>query len=107
EEAPSTPPQYRQPHGRMLMFWGCGEHAGPGQPLVIDFATLGQGEGAQRMMALMHAIAISPEAPPSPARDATYGDWPNSQTRTTIPPNGSLRGDHTVKGDYSPVINFT
>src|ERR1044072_6880084 len=29
---------YQQPRGRRVISWGCGEHAGPSQPTVIDFA---------------------------------------------------------------------
>jgi hypothetical protein len=104
---PGPPREYQPPHGRMLIFWGCGEHAGPGQPLVIDYASLGSVAGAQRMAALMHGIAVSAEQPPSPGRYATYGEWPNERSSDPIPAEGSLQGDHTVKGDYSPDIHFS
>ena len=107
EGPPSPPPQYQQPHGRMLIFWGCGEHAGPGQPYVIDFASLGAGAGGQQFMALTRGLAISQAQPPSPGRSATYGEWPNTQSRSSIPADGSLQGDHLVKGDYTPDIRFT
>jgi hypothetical protein len=107
EGPPSPPPQYQQPRGRMLIFWGCGEHAGPGQPYVIDFAKLGQGAGGQQFMALGRGLAVSPMQPPSPARNATYGEWPNAQSRTSVPGDGSLQGDHTVRGDYTPDIHFS
>jgi hypothetical protein len=107
ESEPGPPPQYQQPHGRMLIFWGCGEHAGPGQPLVIDFATVGQGAAAQRFMALSRGMAVRPMQPPSPARNVTYGEWPNAQSEVRVPPQGSLVGAHVVKGDYTPEIHFT
>ena len=40
EDRPQAPPEYRKPKGKMLFFWGCGEHARPGQPLVIDFSQM-------------------------------------------------------------------
>ena len=40
EERPTIPKEYQQPKGRMLIFWGCGEHAKAGQPIVIDFAQM-------------------------------------------------------------------
>ena len=105
EAEPGPPPQYRQPHGRMLIFWGCGEHAGPGQPVVIDFASLGQG-GAQKMMELSRGLGVTPMQPPSPLRNTSYGEWPNAQSDTQVPPDGSLQGAHRIHGNYSPDINF-
>jgi hypothetical protein len=107
EAAPSAPPQYRQPHGRMLIFWGCGEHAAPGQPLVIDFAALGSAQGAERMEGLMRGLAVAPMEPPSPARNATYGEWPNAQSSVAVPADGSLQGDHLIRGTYTPDIRFS
>jgi len=106
EAAPSPPAQYQQPKGRLLIFWGCGEHAAANQPLVIDFATLGQEGGARQMMGLLRSISIARMQPPSPATQATYGEWPNAQSRVTVPATGSLQGAHTVTGDYSPAIQF-
>ncbi len=108
EAEPGPPPRYQQPRGRMLIFWGCGEHAGPGQPLVIDFAKLGpQGQGAGQFAALSRGLGVTPMQPPSPGRNATYGEWPNVQSRTQVPPDGSLQGAHAVRGNYTPDINFT
>jgi hypothetical protein len=55
---------------------------------------------------LMKGVEFTRERPPSPSRYPGYGDWPNAQTRTQVPPNGSLVGDHTVRGNYSPEIRF-
>lgn len=108
ERAPGPPPQYQQPQGRMLIFWGCGEHAGPGQPYVIDFASMAKGgQGAQAFMGLMHSMAINPMQPPSPTRNATYGEWPNQQTQTSVPAEASLQGEHVVRGNYTPAIHFS
>ena len=35
---PELPGGAERPKGRVLLFWGCGAKAGPGQPLIIDFA---------------------------------------------------------------------
>ena len=32
------------PRGRLLLFWGCGERAPAGQPVILDFAKLARGE---------------------------------------------------------------
>jgi hypothetical protein len=107
ESEPGPPPQYHQPRGRVLIFWGCGEHAGAGQPLVIDFAKVAQGQMPAAFAALMHGLAVRPMQPPSPARNATYGEWPNTLGQTQVPPRGSLQGDHLIHGNYSPDIKFT
>jgi hypothetical protein len=90
----------QRPRGRMLIYWGCGEHAQG--PITIDFAKIGPGQPVPNLP----MIAASPGRPPGPGRYATYGQWPNEQARTTVPANGSLVGDHTIKGNYSPDIHF-
>jgi hypothetical protein len=52
-------------------------------------------------------IDVRPQTPPSAYRYKTYGDWPNERTQTSVPANGSLVGAHTVRGNYSPQINFS
>jgi hypothetical protein len=108
--APRTQPPYRAPtsgdggsNGRILIYWGCGEHVRPGQPYEIDLATLRSG----RVPPTMAALAIHPMTPPSQAGSATIGEWPNQRSRTVIPANASLVGDHTIRGNYSPDIHFT
>jgi hypothetical protein len=105
EESPNYVPQeYQKPRGRMLVFWGCGEHAKPGQPYVIDFAKMASGQ--QNPATLFRGIDYRPMQPPSPQRNRTYGEWPNKDTRDLVPANGSLVGDHTIRGNYNPEINF-
>lgn len=104
---PGVPQQFQRPRGRMLIFWGCGERAPQGQPVIIDFATLTDPAQAQRLAGLLRGLDVRPMQPPSPSRNATYGEWPNEQTRQSVPPEGSLAGAHTVRGNYSPEISFT
>jgi hypothetical protein len=91
-----------QPKGKLLIYWGCGEKAGAGQPVVIDFASVAAGRapnlGSRRI-----------NAPDGPlfGRSKSFGEWPNTQDPRTVPPEASLRGDHLVKGNYSPDIRFT
>lgn len=99
------PQEYQKPRGRMLIFWGCGEHARPGQPYVIDFAKMAAGQ--QNPANLFKGIDYRPMQPPSVTRNRTYGEWPNEKTRDLVPSNGSLVGAHTIRGNYSPEINFT
>jgi hypothetical protein len=95
--------QMERPRGRMLIYWGCGEHARPGQPAVIDFAAMTAG----RMPPIFANPAVRPMTPPSPATSTTYGEWPNERSQTRVPAGGSLLGEHVVRGNYSPEIRFT
>jgi hypothetical protein len=109
---PPIPREYQQPKGKILIFWGCGEHAKPGQPVVIDFsqmtpANMAAGKMPAGMEMLSKGMALSRMQPPSARRYATYGDWPNAQARTTVPGTGSLVGAHTIHGDYTPEIKFS
>ena len=91
-----------RPKGRILIYWGCGERAGPGQPAVIDMASLAAGK-AQSMMRTANVRYMTP---PSSDRAGTYGEWPNEKNGTQVPAGGSLVGAHVVKGNYSPEIRF-
>ncbi|MGZ8337648.1 MAG: hypothetical protein ACXWU1_13390 [Allosphingosinicella sp.] len=88
--------------GRILIYWGCGERARQGQPVEIDLARMSRGQ----VPPAMSGLDFRPMTPPSAATAATYGDWPNQRSRTTIPATGSLVGDHVVRGNYSPEIRF-
>jgi hypothetical protein len=94
--------QSERPKGRMLIYWGCGEQARPGQPAVIDFASMAAG----RMPSAFANMALKPMAPPSAATSATYGEWPNARSQARVPAGGSLVGEHVVRGNYSPEIRF-
>ena len=87
--------------GRMLIYWGCGEAARSNQPVEIDLARVSQGQ-AQALAGFTHR----PMTPPNPASVSTYGEWPNQRSRVTIPANGSLVGEHVVRGNYTPEIRF-
>lgn len=106
DPSPEIPRDFQRPKGRMLIFWGCGERARPGQPLVIDFAQMSAGKMPAGMEAMTRGLNITPMQPPSPTRNTTYGEWPNARTRTTVPGQGSLVGDHLIRGNYSPEIRF-
>ena len=110
-ERPEIPREYQKPKGKMLIFWGCGEHAKPGQPVVIDFAQMTpekmtSGQMPAGFEAFQHMLS-SRMQPPSPSRNTTYGDWPNNKSRVAVTPQSSLVGDHLIKGDYSPEIHFS
>ncbi|GAA4810723.1 hypothetical protein GCM10023232_02330 [Sphingosinicella ginsenosidimutans] len=111
EAAPPTPVRpYENPgladgpsNGRILIYWGCGDHARQGQPYEFDLASLRAG----RVPPAMASLAIHAMNPPSRASSTTFGEWPNERSRTPIPANGSLVGAHRISGNYSPDINFT
>jgi hypothetical protein len=94
--------QAQRPKGRMLIYWGCGERARPGQPVVIDYAAMAAG----RMPPAFANMALKPMTPPSASTSATYGEWPNPRSQARVPAGGSLLGEHVVRGNYSPEIRF-
>ncbi|HEX8127475.1 MAG TPA: hypothetical protein VF548_18035 [Allosphingosinicella sp.] len=94
--------QGERPKGRMLIYWGCGEHARPGQPTVIDFASMAAG----KVPPALANTPLKPMVPPSAATSATYGEWPNGRSQARVPAGGSLVGEHMVRGNYSPEIRF-
>lgn len=97
------PDNFEKPRGRLLLYWGCGEQAGPGQPFVIDFAKMAQGQMPQGLF----GRRVNAPRGPAQGRSRTYGDWPNSRDSTRVPGDASLRGDHAVKGNYTPDIQFS
>lgn len=107
KSAPSGPPtpydwtHMEKPKGRMLIYWGCGEHARPGQPAVIDFASLAAGKVPPAFAAINFA------SPPSAGAHTTYGEWPNARSQAQVPPSGSLVGAHVVRGNYTPEMTFS
>jgi hypothetical protein len=96
-----SPDNYEKPKGRLLLYWGCGERAGAGQPYVIDFAKVASG---QQWPAGLFTRRVSVQNGPSAGRSRTYGDWPNEKDGTRVPNDSSLRGDHLIKGNYSTTL---
>lgn len=92
----------RRPTGRMLIYWGCGEHAPAGQPIVIDFAKLAAGQ----MPAGMWSTSVVRDLGPTALNSRTIGLWPAGDNKS-LKPDSSLIGAHRVAGNYSPEISFT
>lgn len=92
-----------RPKGRMLVYWGCGDNVRAGQPVVFDFAKMAEGQMPPGMSS--HRVAHA--SGPAFGRSRTYGDWPNPEEPKAVPENASLRGEHLVKGNYSPEIRFS
>lgn len=112
---PKAPPQgkpgestedFERPKGRLLLFWGCGEAARPGQPVVFDFAKMAAGQVPPN---LFQGERIRISRPPSQSGWPTYGRWPNDDRKAgakAIPANATLVGAHRVTGNYTPQIDF-
>lgn len=94
--------KFERPKGRLLIFWGCGAHAGPGQPVIIDFARLAKGQIPPDLF----SASIPSEAVPMPGTSRTYGDWPNGKSEARVSKASSLLGQHRIAGNYSPEISF-
>ena len=104
ERAPTAlPTNMPRPRGRMLIYWGCGEHVGAAQPTVIDFAKVAEGQIPPGMaaMANMAHIVSGPNSAPG------FGRWPNQQDNRAVPATGSLVGAHKVQANYAPPIAFS
>jgi len=95
--------QFRRPRGRMLIFWGCGEHAPAGQPVVIDFAKVAEGQ----MPPGLWTSAVPLDRWVSLSSSRTYGNWPNSDDRKALSSDSSLLGAHRVVANYAPEMAFT
>lgn len=102
---PGAPGQQEMPRGRLLLFWGCGEHAPAGQPVIIDFSRLARGEVPAGLYA--SGLNLPDDWEVQVSNSTTYGDWPNARDTKTVPANGSLLGAHRIAGNYAPEINFT
>lgn len=101
---PGTMPNMEHPRGRILIYWGCGERARPGQPVTIDLSRMA---GGQMPPGLATGPTLRGGTPPDPSRFPGYGEWPNRQSTQRVPASGSLLGDHVVRGNYSPEIRFS
>jgi hypothetical protein len=97
------PTNMPKPKGRMLIYWGCGEHVGQGQPTVIDFAQVAAGQ----MPPGMKAMANMARAVTAPTSAPGFGRWPNDKDSRSIPAAGSLLGAHKVQANYAPPIAFS
>jgi len=102
--APGLPAQFQRPKGRMLIYWGCGEHPGVNQPMVIDFAKVTEGKMppgfASAMASMAHVVS-------GPHSAAGFGRWPNNRDSRAVPVSGSLLGGHKIQASYAPPIAFS
>ena len=106
---PAPPTRPRSPgcgdgsaQGRILIYWGCGEHAAPGQPVEIDLARLARGQ----VPPAMAALTIRPMTPPSAGHLGHL--WRMAEPALAHHDSGQrLAGRRaSSRGNYSPEINF-
>ena len=102
KDEPGTTP-FERPKGRLLLYWGCGAKAGPGQPVVIDFAKVAAGQMPQGLFS--SAVPVIREV--SKANSRSYVDWPNNKGGKQPGSGSSLLGAHRVASNIGPDINFT
>lgn len=102
EEGGVTDELPQKPKGRILVYWGCGDHAPKGQPLVIDLAKLGPNQAPPDLW----TSAVLRDWGPTLQNSKTFGRWP-SEDRKFVKPDSSLLGAHRVAGNYAPEIAFT
>lgn len=100
ERVPDEMPE--KPRGRLLLYWGCGERAPAGQPVIIDFARLAAGQVPPGLW----STTVIRDWGPTLANSRTFGRWP-SEDGKYVKPDTSLPGAHRVAGNYSPEIAFT
>lgn len=100
---PEKPEQMEKQKGRMLIYWGCGDSIGKGQPKILDPAKSKPEEMAKFFSGRTPTVQIAP----SPRKGWVYGDWPNNEERKEIPKDSSLAGEHLIHGNYLPDIRFS
>ena len=94
--------EFKQPKGRLLIYWGCGAKAPKGQPIVIDFAKMAAG----KMPPDLFASTVIADYGPQMSNSKTYGYWPGADNKR-LKGDSSLLGAHRIAGNYSPEIAFT
>lgn len=92
----------QKPKGRILIYWGCGERAPRGQPVVIDFARLAAGQVPPGLW----TTSIIRDWGPTLSNSRTFGRWPAEDGKYARG-ESSLPGAHRVAGNYTPEIAFT
>ncbi len=95
--------EYEKPKARMLIYWGCGENIGKGQPRVLDTARMSPEDFGRAFT----GHTPTRQSPPSAHKGWVYGEWPNKDDKKDVPKDSSLVGSHLVRGNYLPDIGFS
>lgn len=99
----SYPTEFERPKGRLLLYWGCGAKAGPGQPVIIDFAKVAAGQVPPNLFSTV--VPVMREV--NQANSRSYVDWPNAKGGKQPGSGSSLLGAHRVASNVGSDINFT
>ncbi len=91
----------QKPTGRILIFWGCGEHAPKGQPVVIDLSKMVAGQAPPGLW----SGTIVRDWGPTLSNSKTFARWP-AEDHKFVKADSSLIGAHRVAGNYTPEIAF-
>lgn len=97
------PTEFERPKGRLLLYWGCGAKAGPGQPVIIDFAKVAAGQVPPNLFS--SAVPVVREV--TPENSKSYVEWPNAKSTKMPAKDSSLLGAHRVASNVGSDINFT
>ncbi|MBP2160932.1 MULTISPECIES: hypothetical protein [Asticcacaulis] len=106
----TAPDSYEPPKGKILIFWGCGEHAPKNQPVVLDLSKLADPAARVEMLKQMvpaGSLTLDNVVGPLPSTAKGYTEWPNVKNTRVFEGDDSLAGAHTIKAAFSPDINFT
>ena len=102
EERGFTDELPQRPKGRMLIYWGCGEHAPKGQPVIIDFAKLAAGQVPPGLW----SSTIVRDWGPTAANSRSFVRWP-AEDGKYVKAESALPGPHRVVSNFTPEIAFT
>ncbi len=92
----------QRPQGRILVYWGCGERAARGQPVVIDLARIAAGQPPPGLW----TSTIVRDWGPNAQNSRTFARWP-AEDNKYAKPDSALPGAHRVAGNYAPEMAFT
>src|SRR3546814_10907863 len=97
----TMPDNFERPKCRLLLFWGCGAKAGPGQPVVIDFAKVAAGQAPPNLfnstVPSIREVMVT--------NSDSYADWPNRTSLKAVPKGSSLIGAHRIASTVGSEIN--
>ncbi len=106
-DSPGQPGQWQdkdipEAKGRLLIFRGCAETAGAGQPEIITL----QGLLPEQRRQVLEGLKRLGTGPAVTGVPFTTGRWPSGEESPTVPPQASLVGNHVVASNYAPEIRF-
>jgi hypothetical protein len=106
-DGPGTPHRWKEQEipevkGRLLIYRGCAENAGAGQPEIISL----QGLLPEQRRLAMAGLKRMGSLPGAGEGSGTTGRWPAGNEPPAVPLQASLVGNHVVASNYAPEIRF-